>query len=85
LFHLSTEYFKLTLQSAKVASEVLNWDSRHVIEAMQESVVAKSPPARILVGGDAKYIFIVFRMLPTWASSRILSIKNMKLSSAVKI
>lgn len=79
-FALSTEYIKLAANASKVASEVVNWDSQHVVDGMQQAVVTKSPPARILVGGDAKYVLILIRMLPTWISSRLLSLKTMRLT-----
>merc|ERR1712228_842739 len=47
------EYINLAVNANKVASQVVNWDSQNVVDAMQKSVVLKSPPPKFLVGGDA--------------------------------
>lgn len=39
------------------------WRSQNVVDAMEESIVSKHPPARILVGIDAKYVFAPLRLL----------------------
>lgn len=41
------------------------WRSKNVINAMEESLVAKYPPKRMLVGMDAKYVFAPLNYLPT--------------------
>lgn len=58
---------------ADLATNVINWDSRNVVHAMQKSLTDKYPPPRIMVGSDARYMLILTKMLPTWYSSRLLA------------
>ena len=42
-----------------------SWDKRHVVNAMDEAVVAVKPQPRFIVGMDAKYFLDAFSRLPT--------------------
>jgi len=41
------------------------WDKKYVVEAMDKAVVEMNPPARVLVGMDAKYVMYPLSKLPT--------------------
>ncbi|CAB9530715.1 Short-chain dehydrogenase/reductase family 9C member 7 [Seminavis robusta] len=42
-----------------------SWDSRHVVNAIENSIIDRYPAVRELVGLDAKYGFAFLRLLPT--------------------
>jgi NAD(P)-dependent dehydrogenase (short-subunit alcohol dehydrogenase family) len=74
----TTEYLEDACIFSEFASSVFNWDRRHVVTAMLNSVTAKRAPARVMVGFDAKYIFILLHILPAWVTSRITPLRNLE-------
>jgi hypothetical protein len=52
-----------------MASRVINWESRNVVAAFERCLTLKNPPAREIVGSDARYFIILLRMLPAWFTS----------------
>ena len=60
------DYFNSVAGVFENSTGKFSWDKKYVIEAMDEAVIAQSPPSRILVGLDAKYILYPFSKLPTY-------------------
>jgi hypothetical protein len=62
----------------------MNWDSHNVVSAMLQVVMAKRAPARVMVGFDAKYIFVLLHMLPAWVTSRITPLRHLERPAMMK-
>ncbi|CAB9517605.1 Short-chain dehydrogenase/reductase family 9C member 7 [Seminavis robusta] len=63
------DYLSDACEVSDFASDVICWNSCHVVTAMQQAVSFKKAPVRLLVGMDAKYVFSVIHLLPTWFTS----------------
>jgi len=72
---VSADYLEEACIASTVAQSIINWDSENVVEAMRRSCIYKSPPSRIVVGSNARYLLILAKMLPSWLTARLLTLK----------
>jgi len=59
-------YFHSVADIFERSTGKFSWDKKYVVEAMDEAVVAQSPPSRMLVGMDAKFFLYPASKLPTY-------------------
>lgn len=78
------DYIEMVSDTSKVAASVVNWDWENVVDAMKKSIVWTNPPPKFLVGSDAKYLFMLVRMLPTWFGSRMQANNFFRLTRAIR-
>ena len=45
---------------------MVTWNANLVVQQVIELLKAKHPPAQVIIGSDARFIFLVLRMLPAW-------------------
>lgn len=55
-----------------------------MVDAMDHAVVAGSPPERLLVGMDAKYVIYPLSKLPTWCRFNFIRAKPVMMTNTVK-
>lgn len=54
----------------------VTWEAQSVINEVVNCIELLKPPYELLVGMDAKYVLIFFKILPTWLVVKILSITS---------
>lgn len=60
------DYFNAVAGIFENSTGKFSWDKKYVVEALDEAVVAQSPPSRMMVGLDAKYVIYPVSKLPTY-------------------
>jgi len=54
----------------------VTWEAQSVIDEVVNCIELRKPPYELIVGMDAKYVLMFFKMLPTWLVVKILSITS---------
>lgn len=54
----------------------VTWEAQSVIDEVINCIELRKPPYELIVGMDAKFVLIFFKMLPTWLVVKILSITS---------
>lgn len=57
------------------------WDMKHVVNALDRTVMIKNPPARVLVGLDAKFVLDPLSRLPAGCGMSIIRRKPAMMAS----
>ena len=58
------DYFKKLSGIFENSTGRFSWDMKHCVDAMEQAVLSQSPPARMLVGLDAKFVLDPLSRLP---------------------